>query len=248
MNFDSLHPIADTDVEGFLRNEHENIISCAISEQKTATLRDFERSFEKAIQKDWDLAKRKIMEEMGLQTNSKDVSMDIQFGNFMLTQGNNNVGISIEKSEGIIATNQRVAAFSTVVKTINESRNISKPINVINLFLKASESQFTGVSGDAEQKNLHRCWNLLKYLLGYGEGKNLESLPRKFRSVELDSIESDNFDKEIVSGSRSWLEKEYEKYVNEMVRSYHAQLGGKCLLFISRHSYMPSGCQCAIKH
>lgn len=80
LTFEPLHGVADTDVEGYLRNEHENLISNRIEEQKKSALLDFERSFENAIQRDWDQAKRKIMEEMGHQSHVAAIDMEMQYG------------------------------------------------------------------------------------------------------------------------------------------------------------------------
>lgn len=76
MSFEPLQGVADTDITSFLRNQHENIISCAIENQKTASAMDFQRAFEQAIQRDWDQAKRRIMDEMGHQSSG---AMDTSF-------------------------------------------------------------------------------------------------------------------------------------------------------------------------
>jgi nuclear pore complex protein Nup93 len=65
LTFEPLRGVPDTDIEQFLRNEHETLVSLAIEESRMQTVQDFEASFEKSVQKDWARQKRKIMENMG---------------------------------------------------------------------------------------------------------------------------------------------------------------------------------------
>ena len=76
LSFEPLQGLPDTDIQGFLKNEHENIVSCAIEEQKNQTIEDFQLHFDRMIQKEWTRVKRKIMEEMGHQTNFEDMEQD----------------------------------------------------------------------------------------------------------------------------------------------------------------------------
>lgn len=65
LTFEPLSGVPDTDIEGYLRNEHETIVSLAIEETRNQTVSDFEINFEAALQKDWQNQKRKILESMG---------------------------------------------------------------------------------------------------------------------------------------------------------------------------------------
>lgn len=65
LTFEPLRGVPDTDIEQFLRNEHETLVSLAIEESRMQTLQEFESSFEKSVQKDWVRQKQKIMENMG---------------------------------------------------------------------------------------------------------------------------------------------------------------------------------------
>lgn len=65
LTFEPLHGVPDTDVDLYLRNEHETLVSLAIEESRNQTVADFEINFELSMQKDWNKQKRKIMENMG---------------------------------------------------------------------------------------------------------------------------------------------------------------------------------------
>lgn len=63
--FEPLVGIRDTDIEGYLSNEHENIVSFAVEEGKRQTTLAYEEAFESALHRDWANAKRRIFEELG---------------------------------------------------------------------------------------------------------------------------------------------------------------------------------------
>lgn len=83
LSFEPLQGIADTDVESYLRNEHETLVSLAIEETKNRTIADFEARFEAEVQKSWRKEKRKLMEGMGHHSMAMDVDETtmVQFAN-----------------------------------------------------------------------------------------------------------------------------------------------------------------------
>lgn len=146
-----------------------------------------------------------------------------------------------EKGEGIMAKNQLLASYFSVVKAVNEARNSSKPLNVIKLFQKASEKQLNAFQNEEKRKEVHRCWNLLEYILGNDDiaDDKLTALPGLFRSAyhnmsletsgQQPSEEGTKFRKQIIYGARSWLESEYRTFVVKHVRNQRFQIGGNAL-------------------
>ena len=63
--FEPLEPVLDTDLNAFLRNEHDTMITCAIQETRLANIRDSEAAFESRLQRDWESRKRAVFEELG---------------------------------------------------------------------------------------------------------------------------------------------------------------------------------------
>jgi hypothetical protein len=65
LTFEPLQGVPDTDIEGFLRNEHETLVSFAIEETRNQAVMDFEAHYEKTVQSDWSKQKRRIIENFG---------------------------------------------------------------------------------------------------------------------------------------------------------------------------------------
>jgi len=55
----------DTDVEGYLRDDHEKIVVQAIEEGRQETLKAFEDSVLHALEADWIAAKEKLLQDLG---------------------------------------------------------------------------------------------------------------------------------------------------------------------------------------
>jgi nuclear pore complex protein Nup93 len=65
LTFEPLHGVPDTDIEGYLRNEHETLVSLTIEETRNQAILDFENHFEESLQRDWTKQKQRIMENFG---------------------------------------------------------------------------------------------------------------------------------------------------------------------------------------
>ena len=62
--FEPLEPVLDTDLEAFLRNEHDNMISCLVQEVRSKALKDAMSNFEEKIKADWALERRVVLEDI----------------------------------------------------------------------------------------------------------------------------------------------------------------------------------------
>ena len=62
--FEPLEPVLDTDLDAFLRNEHDNMISCLVQEVRSKALKDAMSNFENKLKADWALERRAAFEEL----------------------------------------------------------------------------------------------------------------------------------------------------------------------------------------
>jgi nuclear pore complex protein Nup93 len=63
--FEPVEGLYDTDIEGYLRLEHETIVTSAIEENRAQTMKDCQDRFERSLHRDWEKAKKRIFEELG---------------------------------------------------------------------------------------------------------------------------------------------------------------------------------------
>jgi hypothetical protein len=59
--FEPLEACLDTDLESFLRNEHDTLISCALQESRNANIVSSEEMFERKMVSNWNNRKRAIL-------------------------------------------------------------------------------------------------------------------------------------------------------------------------------------------
>jgi nuclear pore complex protein Nup93 len=68
--FQPLQPLADDDVQGYLRHVHEQTLISTIEESRKETQAEFYRVMEERLHRDWEDEKKKIFEELGGRTFS----------------------------------------------------------------------------------------------------------------------------------------------------------------------------------
>jgi nuclear pore complex protein Nup93 len=78
--------VPDTDIEGYLRNEHETLVSLAIEETRNQAILDFETHFEQSLQRDWTKQKQRIMENFGHHSLTQ-MDVDLQNGGLQFSNG-----------------------------------------------------------------------------------------------------------------------------------------------------------------
>jgi len=60
--YEPLEPIAETDLEGYLRHEHETLVLTAIEEAKKETIDAFKKNYTAYMENEWEQAKRELMD------------------------------------------------------------------------------------------------------------------------------------------------------------------------------------------
>ena len=199
--FEPLQGVGDADIDAFLSNEHENIVSLAIEETKEQVCVDTERSFEQRMQRDWQKVTRRIFDEMGHHALADSRSFNINVVP---------LGGLVASTEGI-SSHPQLRSFADVVGLMNDARLKRNSFNAVSAFAKVS----TG--GDASQQLVSRCWDLLANMLGGYSNLNTQSGLNKNDSIIRIKM---------VRGARQWLQDSYCVWVAQHVRNQHAELGG----------------------
>lgn len=148
---------------------------------------------------------------------------------------------------GIISSSPHVAAYSTVVKSINEHRISHKPFNALKSFEAASAM----IVREGEHQSVHACWNLLGKLLGSdltapGQNLDLTLLPGHFTKVystlsdATPNEDAIRFRTQLVQGGKEWLQESYRSWVSDHVRKQRYEIGGVSFSNL-RHAYSTHG-------
>ncbi|KAI8922785.1 Nup93/Nic96-domain-containing protein [Entophlyctis helioformis] len=201
--FEPLQGVPDADIDAFLRNEHENIVSVAIEETKAQVAADFETSFEQRLDRDWTAIKKRIYSEMGHQPSASSVlagagdrSLFFQQGltdmsgmsfsggsSSMLQPGSSRFGSASQPQQGSsvggmasaggIAAHPRHRAFLQVVKAMNDARIRKTPFDPVGAFGRIAFD----LAADSQQTMIARYWPLISYMLS-GTEKGLAKIPQ----------------------------------------------------------------------
>ncbi len=189
--FEPLRPIYDTDVESFLKHEHEQVILAAIEEGRRETLRDFNKNLERTMHRNWEKQKQKIMDEFGSFSGSAGGSADAGLRGSRRSLGGQAAGGADTSAFGaagssgaggyrILQMHSKMMRYDLIVQKLNEARLNSQPFPLAHAYLEAVQSMSQQASGGASGPSsssgepsqaaksaaLEQCWRTLCHLVG----------------------------------------------------------------------------------
>ncbi|KAN0061165.1 nuclear pore complex subunit [Thecaphora frezii] len=245
--FEPLQPIYDTDVESYLKHEHEQVILGAIEEGRRETLHDFHRNIDRAMHRDWERQKRKIFEELGQHQPGAERNFDFDasrsgFGAstsaYTLSQstgpgavggfGAGAGGASMSQMHG------KMVRYEMVVSRLNSSRLEGYSLAVAHAFMDAVQA----LADDPKQKQLYDCWQAVAHIVREqdvrdGEFTTKAVQERQYASAYVDpthwhGIEGDSLRKNIIVGAKAYLEEQYLAHMEQVIAAnpVQAQRGG----------------------
>ncbi|KAJ3168334.1 hypothetical protein HDU88_001774 [Geranomyces variabilis] len=229
--------VRDTDIDGYLRNEYENIVTGAILNTKRETSKRYQVSFDRLLYQDWERCRKKLFQELGQHNASWSRPEQIQ--GLRSSQGPGRPVASTATSRpsvesmapGSGAVHPRLAAYAKVVRDINEKRRVGQDLESLISFWEAAASV---TLNDSSQRMVLKYWSLLFRMLG-GDPKSVRDPMRQpLKARQFAKLYADKqgkagataFRQKMTSGARAWLEEEYRSWLSGYVRSQLAALGG----------------------
>lgn len=175
--FAPLQPLHDTDIEGHLRHAHEQTIISAIEEGRRATNRNFYKTLENNMRKDWERQKELVFEELGRHAPSSSSSAvagpsgslvgSSSGGRRSLSSREHGFGESTSSpSRQTISTpgsqlqmHTRMMRYDRATRRLNEYRKQGTPLGIVSVYSEASvggSSSSDSVSGHLHSRPV-RC-------------------------------------------------------------------------------------------
>ncbi|KDN50351.1 NIC-domain-containing protein [Tilletiaria anomala UBC 951] len=252
--FEPLRPIHDTDVEGYLKHEHEQVILSAIEEGRRETIRDFYRNVDRTLHRNWEKQKRKIMEEFGSFQPGASISASA-FGasrGAAVAPGETSVSGATSFVTGVIAgasngggsrslqMHSKMMRYDIVVKKLNEARLSGTPFPLAHAYLEAVQGMSSAEPGVASKSvALEQCWRTVTHMVCErdvqgGEFTRTAIRERQYAGAYLDpekyfgSIDGMNLRRRLICGAKSYLEEQFAAHMEDAIarNPVKAQLGG----------------------
>ncbi|KAJ3416309.1 hypothetical protein HDV05_002249 [Chytridiales sp. JEL 0842] len=178
--FEPVEGLYDTDIEGYLRLEHETIITTAIEENRSQTMKDCNDRFERTLHRDWEKAKKRIFEELGQHKQQSAGGRGSGFKSPQRGFGRSTTGAALGPGglvTGHLSTASTAAPssnvslqmlarnknYAQVVEALNKARLEKKHIELLSAFQNIAQRLDRG---DVAHHQLIKCWRLLQLLLG----------------------------------------------------------------------------------
>lgn len=222
--FEPLQPVYDTDLEGYTRHEHEQVILSMIEEGRRDALDDFQRGLGESLQRDWQAQKQQILEELGQHSAASSSA-----GGATLRRSVQNVpGADAAASDAALVQRGRLVRYDNVMARLNRARAEGETTPLLHAFMEAVDS----LQQDAPRKRaLLDAWTALKHLVRTDAAGPVPC--REYAAVYMDR---DAFARapgaalreRWVRGARAYLEAQFAEYMEQVIASHpvQAQRGG----------------------
>eukprot|EP00126_Sphaerothecum_destruens_P000937 Sdes_comp11788_c0_seq1m2852 len=224
--FEPLDPLADTDVDGYLRHEHEIMVLTSIEESKKHTISEFYESHISSIQNDWEQEKLEILNAFAKRGATLDASV---FDGSYSEASSKKIQQTLNGRQRSLMTTDMLN-YAVVVSTLAEHQLKGEPFALISYFIECCKS-----SDDHRKTELTGLWQLLSFMLResfFHEGKIQAGILSKghyFKEYNSgDSPSSQKLNTLFIEGSKSFLELKYMEFVKSLVvqNANRAMLGG----------------------
>lgn len=195
-----IEPVVETDIEGFLRNEHENTLVTVIEQSRRLTFDEADRHLWKSMEGEWHLEKERILNSLlgpGLDLMEVPSEPEVRRTSPLSLQGRT-------------ALDAVGMAYAREVYIRNESVLDGHPRSLITAFYD--------ISRNFSDKNIAESWTLVKTLL------DIPILPPDAYKHRTSPAMQQQFSAQ----ARLYLESRYRTYIQETVYGSLslAQLGG----------------------
>ena len=225
--FEPLQPVYDTDMDGFIRHEHEQVILSMIEEGRRSAQEDFQQDLSRSLHRDWQTRKQRILEELG-QHRTLDNSSQASFRRSVTAAPPKEA-----MSDTSIAQHSRMIRYDTVMSRLNRARLDGESMPLIHAFMETVES----FAQEPSRKHaLLDAWVSLKYMVHETQAKGAAAPvhAREYAPVYMDvhtfqsSPAGTALREKWIRGARSFLETQFCEYVEQTIASnpLKAQRGG----------------------
>lgn len=226
--FEPLQPVYDTDVGGYLRHEHEQVVLSMIEESRRDALEDFQQDLGRRLHRDWQAQKQHILEELG-QHRPSDDSVTLR-RSVAAVPG---TSAATAESDTSLMQQGRMVRYDAVVARLNKARVDGEAVPLIHAFMDMVDS----FSQDATRKRaLIDAWTALKYMVREAPSASVLPSPIPAREYAAAYMDPDAFRgpagaalrEKWVRGAREFLEKQFLDYMEQVILAnpVQAQRGG----------------------
>ncbi|KAL9644584.1 hypothetical protein ABK040_015323 [Willaertia magna] len=224
--FEPLEPIGETDIEGYLKHEHDMILLSSIEESKRHTSNCFYRNYNNYLEKDWNRAKDELNQILNLHKSFKSgtIPMTVSSGHplqrkVLTYQPSPYLQSNILQSPNTPLLQTPNVSFGKRGKTNMDSRMVeySNVVFDFNQIVKRNDfypilSKFLQVVNNLDDTEIRKrevseCWKLLIRMVNE---ENLTEI-----NLQNNSIKNE---KKLIDGVKKYMEMAYVQYMKELIQ------------------------------
>ncbi|KAK0531229.1 nuclear pore complex subunit [Tilletia horrida] len=238
--FESLNPILDTDIEGYLQHRHEQMILSTIEMTRNESIKDTLTSLDRSFRRDWERQKVKIFEELGryqpMATDESETQASVE--RFRPQKAGGDTVMSMPAPSANLAMHSRMMQYDVVIQQLNQARLERTTFPISRAFLDVVQN----FGLDAKTMPLFEAWQAVAALAGdfaaigaQEPGAQTPVKERQYAGAYLDAArhystaEGRALRMAFVRGAKKYLETQYQGYIEATISAqpHKAQLGGE---------------------
>ncbi|KAJ1659089.1 nuclear pore complex subunit [Dispira simplex] len=239
--FEPIQSIPDGDVEGYLQYQREQLIINALESGYRETCQDFESTFERHLQADWEKTKNRLLEELGQQSTTEAAQISaaspMSHRRPFTTVGDESLasGGSRRRDRGStsLKMNPRMLHYARGVGQVNQARLHNNSLPVMDLFEKVTHE----LSDDDRSQQITASWHMLttildehvpNEMLGAGQALTEAEFSVPYLYSTYYSPASVQVRNHFIRGARRYLEEQFVEYVDRTLTQFprEASIGG----------------------
>lgn len=222
--FEPLRPLADTDVAGYLRHEHEQVILSCLEESRCGTQDAFYRTLDYSLDNSWDAQKRHIVEDLGAFTSPTASGPPVSLGTRQGLSGLKNTSTSLQM-------HSKMLRYVRVVQQLNDARMTGQSFPLAHAYSDAVAALLGNAGGGGNGATLE-SWKIVQELVG--EHDVLEGHFTKGAVIEREYATSYS-DPRVYLGSSDGLSLR-KKLIHRSIRSLEGPFRNHMDVTIQRNS------------
>lgn len=230
--FEPLRPLDDTDVAGYLRHEHEQVILSALEDGRRETQDAFCRIVDRSLRKNWDAQKRRIVEDFGTFTVPSAPAVSGTLSPPQNLAGSADTSTSLQ-------VQAKMLRYVLVVQRLNDARLADDVFPLLHAYSEATSSVPDAIETLAGVK-LAEAWRILQDIVREidvvgGQFTRGAVAQREYAPayndphVYLASSQGLSLRQEIIQGSMRYLQNHFLEHINATIsrNPVKAQMGGR---------------------
>ncbi len=211
--FEPLEPLRETDIDGYLRHEHNMILLSAVEEAKKLTSNHFYKNYDNYLDQDWRSAKIELVRILDLNHGSEKNGQSVVVSNYQTKpylQSGLKPNSHTPGRQGMTKLDFPMSGYAGAVARFNHASSGQEFYPIIREFMRCARELD---QPEMKRRNILSCWEIIRQMVDEEELETTGVLDPHYE-----------FSKEkLIHGALKCLERQYDNHLRVALQQRSAQ-------------------------